>query len=132
MSAPATPPSFRDWLTYADDDERIARTLMRLRPPSLRNACYHAQQSAEKTLKAFLVHHGVTPPKPHDCTILLTDCAVHDASLALHHADCSLVTRYGIAPRSPDMAIVLTRQDAKDALAAMGRIRAAVLALLPA
>lgn len=123
MSVPATPPSFRDWLTYADDDERVARTLMRMRPPSIRNACYHAQQSAEKTLKAFLVHHGATSPKTHDCSVLLVPCAVHDATL---------VTRYGVAPRYPDVTMVLTRQDARDALAAMERIRAAVLALLPA
>ncbi len=104
---------------------------MRLSPPSFRNVCYHAQQSAEKTLKAFLVYHGQVPPKTHDCADLLVECMKHDTALVLLRPDCALVTRYGIAPRYPDIALPITKEDARDALAALRRIRAVAPALLP-
>lgn len=52
--------------------------------------------------------------------------------LVMLHADCVLLTPYAVATRYPDTALILTRAEARDALAAMERIRVAVLALLPA
>lgn len=131
MRVPATPPSFREWLLFADDDRSAARTLMRSRHALYGIVCLHAQQAAEKLLKAFLVHHGQAPQRTHDCALLLAECVVLDATLAPLHGDAVLVTQYGVAPRYPDSPIMPARGDARDALHAMERIRAAVLALLP-
>lgn len=95
------------------------------------NVCFHAQQAAEKTLKAFLVFHGQTPRKTHDCTSLLVDCVQIAPTLSTLATDCRYVTRYGIAPRYPDIAPEPTKRQATAAVAAMHRIRAAILALMP-
>jgi len=55
----------RDWLLSAEMDLRsIERVLDEefLAPV----ACFHAQQCAEKSLKAILEEKGVRPPKTHD------------------------------------------------------------------
>jgi HEPN domain-containing protein len=48
--------------------------------------CFHAQQAAEKFLKAFLVSRGHLPPRTHDLVALLADCAEADAGLAPNQA----------------------------------------------
>lgn len=95
------------------------------------NVCFHAQQAAEKTLKAFLVFHGQTPRKTHDCTSLLVDCAKIVSTLSMLEADCRYVTRFGVAPRYPDIAPEPTKKQATAAVTAMHHIQVAVLALLP-
>lgn len=126
------PPSYREWLQYADDDRTAARTLMRSHAALYGIVCFHAQQATEKLLKAFLVYHGQTPQRTHDCVSLIVECATFDATLAPFNFDAALVARYGVAPRYPDSPLVPMRQDARDALNALERIRTAVLALLPA
>lgn len=86
---------------------------------------------AEKTLKAFLVFHGQIPRKTHDCVSLVVECAQIVPTLATLEADCRYVTRYGVAPRYPDIARNLTKKQATAAAAAMQRIRTEVLALMP-
>lgn len=43
--------------------------------------CFHAQQAAEKTLKAFLAFHQEQVPKSHDIGDLIERCAKIDPSL---------------------------------------------------
>jgi HEPN domain-containing protein len=95
------------------------------------NVCFHAQQAAEKILKAFLVFHGQTPRKTHDCTSLLVDCALIAPTLSTLEADYRYVTRYGVAPRYPDIAPDPTKRQATVAVEAMHRIQTATLALPP-
>jgi len=42
--------------------------------------CFHAQQAAEKALKAFLIAKQVTPPRTHSIEILLEQCHFSDPS----------------------------------------------------
>jgi len=44
--------------------------------------CFHAQQAAEKYLKAFLAFHQQQVPKSHDVQDLITRCAKIDPSLS--------------------------------------------------
>jgi HEPN domain-containing protein len=37
----------------------------------LEGLCFHAQQAAEKALKAVLIAKGIPPPKTHNIRILL-------------------------------------------------------------
>jgi len=67
-----------------------------------RAAAFHAQQAAEKALKALLVHRGVVPPKVHDLTELAARTGapseVKDACKALSPA--YLEARYPDVPAS--------------------------------
>ncbi|MHB8264236.1 MAG: HEPN domain-containing protein [Acidimicrobiales bacterium] len=52
------------FLTLAKNDIRSARTHVGL--PDFNNAVYHAQQCAEKSLKALLIQVGVAPERTHN------------------------------------------------------------------
>jgi HEPN domain-containing protein len=125
------PPSYRAWLQKAAHDiTAINRVMVGTRVP-WDIVCFHAQQAAEKVLKAFPVFHGQTPSKSHDCAYLLSECAKIAPSLAPLRADFRYVTRYGVAPRYPDIGPDPTKKQSVAAIAAMDRLRASVFALLP-
>jgi HEPN domain-containing protein len=65
--APGSP---ADWLRHAAADLALAQ--VPLPEHGLYNTlCFHAQQAAEKSLKAVLISHGIEPPKVHSLTRLL-------------------------------------------------------------
>ncbi len=60
-----------EWLLHAESDLTYAK-LGQAELPFLRNrVAFHAQQAAEKVLKAVLVHATVEFPKTHDLQALL-------------------------------------------------------------
>ena len=60
----------RQWLAFARSDLILAR---REAEPGvlLESLCFHAQQSAEKSLKAVLTHLGISFPRTHNLTVLI-------------------------------------------------------------
>lgn len=60
----------QEWLRVASDDLRLADAAIALQPPITGLALYHAQQAAEKALKAYLVYRGRTFRFTHDLTEL--------------------------------------------------------------
>ncbi len=67
----------RLWLHKADNDIITARQTLLLPDGPTDTPSFHAQQAAEKALKALLALNGISFPKTHDLTKLL------DAALAL-------------------------------------------------
>ena len=59
-----------DWLRYAYSDLELARVE---RPSNVlfEGLCFHAQQAAEKALKAVLIAKGLPAPKTHNIRTLL-------------------------------------------------------------
>ncbi len=45
----------KSWIAYTENDYGAAKTLSSLKKPLLPSACFHAQQCAEKYLKALLI-----------------------------------------------------------------------------
>jgi HEPN domain-containing protein len=68
-------PLAAEWIAKAEGDyttarrERYAR-----RAPNYDATCFHAQQMAEKYLKAFLQEHLIPAPRTHDLVELLFLC----------------------------------------------------------
>ena len=61
-----------EWLEKAEGDYATAeRELRARRHPNYDAVCFHAQQTIEKYLKAFLQEHGVNFPKTHSLIELL-------------------------------------------------------------
>jgi hypothetical protein len=67
----------RSWLTKAAHDLKNARIVGAAEEGPLDTAIYHCQQAAEKAVKAFLVHCGITPQKTHDIRKLTLQAAAH-------------------------------------------------------
>ena len=68
----------RSWLTKALNDLKSARVLGATEDELLDTAIYHCQQSAEKSVKAFLVCRGLTPEKTHDIRNLTLKAAEYE------------------------------------------------------
>lgn len=93
-------------------------------------ACYHAQQCAEKYLKAYLNEQGIALNKTHELQILLNQCLAADASFSSILGQCSFLNPYVIIFRYPGdptiPAVPPTRTRAQLAQQAAADIRAFV------
>lgn len=91
---------------------------------------FHAQQAAEKYLKALLVSFGDTPPKTHDLAELVGLCEQHDPSLGELTEECAFLSPQAVSSRYPDSPHEPTRDDALRGVEISGRVRDAILARL--
>lgn len=86
MSAPES--NYAAWIAKADNDFlNIENNLKAGRVP-WDTVCFHAQQGAEKLLKAFLVFHGRPLLRTHDLIALLAACVAVDSGLGSLEEDC--------------------------------------------
>lgn len=58
------------WLRYAKEDLLTAETLLAQTHIPPRQACWHAQQAAEKALKTTLIFLQIDFPRTHDLNLL--------------------------------------------------------------
>lgn len=104
------------WLAYGDDDLRLARhgfTMLRGSPYRL--IAYHAQQCAEKYLKAYLVFHRVDFPYTHNIARLLELCADKGEWVdGLHEAEG--LTPFAITARYPGEDEAVTEEEVRHAI----------------
>lgn len=63
------------WVAKAEEDYALAGAALRRKKPLTYGACFHAQQCAEKYLKAMLVARKVRFSKVHDLLVLHNQCA---------------------------------------------------------
>jgi len=93
------PGSPADWLRYAHSDLQLARVR---RPDKvlLEGLCFHAQQAAEKALKAVLIAKGVPPPKTHNIRTLL-DLLPQDVIPPQEVESAASLTDYAVTSRYP-------------------------------
>jgi HEPN domain-containing protein len=61
--------------------------------------CFHAQQAAEKYLKAFLAFHGVPIPKTHDLDKLVKSCTEIAPSFANLATSADALRLFGVEIR---------------------------------
>jgi HEPN domain-containing protein len=90
--------------------------------PPYRLISYHAQQCAEKYLKAYLVYQGVDFPYTHNISILLELCSEH-ADWPKGLEDAEELTPYVITTRYPGEDEVVTREEAQRAVEIAQRVR---------
>lgn len=93
--------SSKKWLQYALDD--LAWTKANLKESVWRGACFTAQQAAEKSLKAYLIHNGIIIKKIHDLGALLEECIKIDGSFSQLKEACASLTDYYAPTRYPDI-----------------------------
>jgi HEPN domain-containing protein len=118
-----------DWVEKAEADYQAARVLLRQRKVLLPdNVCWCCQQSAEKFLKAFLVHHAVEYPRRHDLVLLCTICIDIAPDFALVADAIATLDQFGTDIRYPGVSAGV--EDAQQALDALKRLRAFVRAKL--
>jgi HEPN domain-containing protein len=116
----------RGWLTKADEDLAVAEYLVSSDRPYFGAVGFHAQQAAEKYLKAFLVYHQVEFPKTHDLDKLLDLAAKVAEPLANALREATMLSVYGVETRYPADLPDLTLLQAQEALDLAAKVRNAV------
>jgi HEPN domain-containing protein len=96
---PVRPGSPEDWLAHARSDLALSE-MKRTRTVLYEHLCFHAQQAAEKAIKAVLVSKRVRFPKAHDLAFLI-DLLPADATLPPALIDLPVLTRYAVLQRYP-------------------------------
>ena len=71
------------------------------RLPNYDAVCFHAQQVAEKYLKAFLQQRGLAPPRTHSLIELLELCLPVDAAMETLRDSLVRLERYAVSYRYP-------------------------------
>lgn len=114
------------WLRKAEGDLRASEVMIGADLEDWFAAAFHAQQAAEKFLKAFLVRHQIPFPKTHDLNQLLDLTVKADGSLKMESASAAMLTPFGVEFRYPGEEVA-DRETAEDALREARRVREAVL-----
>jgi HEPN domain-containing protein len=118
------------WLAYGDDDLRLARHgLIMSSGNPYRLIAYHAQQCAEKHLKAYLVFHRIDFPYTHNIARLLELCVDKGEWVdGLHEAEG--LTPFAITARYPGEDEAVTEEEARRAIEVAALVRHTVRTVL--
>jgi len=91
-----------EWIKKAEGDYATAGRELRVRQaPNYDAVCFHAQQTAEKYLKAFLQEKQVPFPKTHSLIELLELCLPIDGSFELQRDLLIRLDQYAVRYRYP-------------------------------
>lgn len=102
----------------------LLRSYRARKDPSYNVACFHAQQCAEKYLKARLVEAGAAFLKTHDLLLLLTLLQPIEPNWGVLQPELDTLNKYAIAYRYPGQ--FATKADAKEAVKDCRMVRQAI------
>jgi HEPN domain-containing protein len=111
ISAPGSP---ADWLRHAYSDLALAS----ITPSSqilLEQLCFHAQQAAEKALKAILIACDVAVPRTHNLRTLF-DLLPTDIPVPSDIQESAGLSDYAIASRYPGTSEPVEDEEYRDAI----------------
>jgi HEPN domain-containing protein len=121
-----TPASVSAWLGKAQGDLDAAAVLSAQEDPHWDIVVFHAQQAAEKFLKALLVRNGQRPPNVHDLTRLLHICVPYAPGLTAFVEDCVFLSPLAAVSRYPGEELASPRADGERSLGIARRMSAIV------
>jgi HEPN domain-containing protein len=130
--------NWQAWVRKAEHDLLNVRNNLIAEEVPWDTVCFHAQQAAEKMLKALLVLRGVEPERTHDLVALLQECLAQDPDMDGLRASCLLLNPYSIDARYPAPTAAAEELEAPDesegkmAVEAAERVFSAVLGRLRA
>jgi HEPN domain-containing protein len=107
-------PEVQEWLLSARSDLAYAQ----LEPPEhgrYEQGAFHAQQAAEKALKAYLVHFDIDPPHTHSIQTLMDAISQREAPSENLLAATAL-TAYAVFLRYPPFVETVTREHWREAV----------------
>lgn len=118
-----------EWIEKAEGDRDTALRELRARKrPNYDAACFHAQQLAEKYIKAFLQENAFAIPYSHNLIDLMMLCGQADSSFLLLQNDLISLEGYAIRFRYPGQSADQT--EAKTAIRIAENVRQFVLSRL--
>ncbi|MGD0078587.1 MAG: HEPN domain-containing protein [Sedimentisphaerales bacterium] len=122
----SVPEKIKEWISFAEDDIRMADVAMKLKSNvPCRIIAFHAQQCAEKYLKAYLVSQEVDFPYTHSIATLLKLCGKYALRIK-EIQDADLLTPYAITARYPGQDERVTKGETLKAIGMAKKVRQTV------
>ncbi len=111
----ATPGTPQDWLARARGDLAMAHVPL---PEGgfYEDLCFHAQQAAEKAIKAIYRHHGLGFRYTHDLDSLLTGLVDQGISIPEMIYECAVLTLFAWETRYPGVGMPVSREEYLEAM----------------
>lgn len=103
-----------DWIRRAKGDLALAR-LPIAGDLVLEDLCFHAQQAAEKSIKAILTAKRIVFPKTHNLYALF-DLLPEGTQLPPENARVARLTNYAVATRYPAAEEPVTEEERREAV----------------
>ena len=117
MSDPEAKALAREWLCFARADLAAAELLLDHEEAAPRIVCFHAQQSAEKALKALLVAEQIRFERTHDL-VAVFELVPDPLRMDVARETLSALSRWAVEPRYPGDVPEATVAEAREAVAA--------------
>lgn len=121
----------QEWVRRSENDYRTARHLLESGEDYAYGVTFHAQQAAEKYIKAFLVWHQIEFKKTHDIAILLESAAMVVPEISQTLAEATELTPYGVEYRYPGDYPDVTAVDAENSFRLATLVRMEIRNRLP-
>ncbi len=121
----------RQWVNKAESDFNTAEHLSKSGESYVYAAAFHAQQAAEKYLKALLVWHQIEFKKIHDIAALLRLASKANPDIADLLKDAENLTPYGVKYRYPGDYPHVTVDHVQEALRIASQVRTEIRDRLP-
>lgn len=128
--SPGPPESVQDWLVHANEDLRVIEHEISSENVPWGAVCFHAQQAAEKYLKALLIQRWIKPPRTHDLMLLVDAARLHGCDIPPLTEECAALEPYAVKVRYPAYIPIPTEAVGRAVVAAAERIVAAAKAEL--
>jgi len=110
------PGSPGNWIAHAESDLRMARLGASDSAVLREQVCFHAQQAAEKALKAVLLSRGIEFPYTHDIKGLLRIAEMNGVMIPPAIQQAVVLTPYAVETRYPGGWMDITESDVQEAL----------------
>ncbi|NTW34256.1 MAG: HEPN domain-containing protein [Bacteroidetes bacterium] len=119
---------YTEWISKAEEDLVACKALMNIETPPFSIICYHAQQVAEKYIKAYLTFRETEIRKTHDIILLLDEyCIPIDNEFNNIKDDAFILSDYSVNTRYPGDYFPLNHNDANEALDAASKIKSFII-----
>lgn len=108
------------WVEKAEEDYRVSKILLSAGEFSS-SIAFHAQQCAEKYLKAFLANFDVPPPRTHNLRALNSRCAKIDSEFKRIDESLYFLSPFSTAARYPGIYVGV--EEAREAMEHTEKVR---------
>ncbi len=110
------PGSPDEWMSHAESDFRMAQLAVGDTYIRREQVCFHAQQAAEKAIKAVLLSRGIDFPLTHDLEELLEIAESGFIEIPDDVQEAGLLTPYAVETRYPGCWFDVTEADVTEAM----------------
>jgi HEPN domain-containing protein len=121
----------RGWLAKADEDLAVCDLCLMARRPLFATATFHAQQAAEKSIKAWLTWHGRPIRKTHHLIEIAEPAWMLDDSLRVPLQASLVLSQYAWKHRYPGEWTPPAKAEALEAVRLAQAVYRSVLERLP-